>query len=550
MSHYSVLPKTIFSNFFTLLSAILLFADLFLVLCGLLLLHCLRFDPYYQESEFFPLCVSILMHFCFSLGSLLRELDRLSFPLALKRLIDNFCVPTFFFSGYVCRGLCLLRKHWIYEEKLKDIRHRPALESREGPKEEAPPQATAPSPTFSQQPPQLVDLAGSPYFAQPFNSRRFSIALPPPTRTITEESVAGHAASRARSASAQSRTAVGKLMFRFNSSLHHYLIRDGSIERIVIRYLSLNFIAALVFVVVVGVISEYSGGGCGSLNENVTKLPSYLISAALIFGLGPWTYFKVRHYEDSFGIIREIQLLLFVAIPSFFLILAWKIFRLNEVFGVSTTLILICSQLSISLVTTVVPWIQIIKRRRVEELASHQSKSSTPLEQERSLSQVMANPMEWEQLLKFSTTDFSSENLGFVMEVKKYRQLCEQYQDFFSTATVLVFSDGEGLVERAVSIIQRGDESFDVIHGSVSVIYNLYLKSSAVCEVNLNGDTKKDLVKAIREEKYHSKMFDTAEAEIMHLIQTNSFKRFRRYQSEHKAGGNFQPLSNRSFISN
>ena len=80
----------------------------------------------------------------------------------------------------------------------------------------------------------------------------------------------------------------------------------------------------------------------------------------------------------------------------------------------------------------------------------------------------------------------------------------------------------------AVNKFKNWGNQTDEQKKSANKIWSLYLKEDAELMVNIGGEERQRVKQEVQEEKFHSRMFADAQEEILNLMRSDSFERFKK----------------------
>ncbi|KAI9592919.1 hypothetical protein BDF19DRAFT_449809 [Syncephalis fuscata] len=138
----------------------------------------------------------------------------------------------------------------------------------------------------------------------------------------------------------------------------------------------------------------------------------------------------------------------------------------------------------------------------------------------------LANPSSFEKFKVFSIIDFSVENVLFYDKVRRVRALQEKKQGGTSS--------GNGSRRNRSNIIDANAASMALnkrIEREIRSIYNKFIIPGAEYELNLESDTRKDIIKDMQHGSPHVSIYDTAFSEISTLMLNNTYPRFLQWNA-------------------
>ncbi|KAK9722703.1 hypothetical protein K7432_002462 [Basidiobolus ranarum] len=236
-------------------------------------------------------------------------------------------------------------------------------------------------------------------------------------------------------------------------------------------------------------------------------IPVYVVGSCEIFILGPIVIQYIRGVSDAYNIVKElVTIVLTTGIGMcIYLIFAY----IPPVYEVRYTVPVgvwgFITLWSIHLLNCGLPLIEIY-------MTNQRSKNLPRDRKHPSFEEVLDHPVLFEKFKAFSVKDFSVENTLFY----------ERYVRLKTTPSILV-----------KNFLTRGLPS--EIQNELSSIYNTFIRDDSEYQVNLRGETLREIEIRIRDRDYSIDMFETALTEVKLLMYQHTFKRYLQQE--------FQPIA-------
>jgi len=207
---------------------------------------------------------------------------------------------------------------------------------------------------------------------------------------------------------------------------------------------------------------------------------------------------KLWHVRDTFAFKWELLVAVLVSVPS---LIVWLIARfvVNFDSAVPHEIWPLVIYMTCAIVSVACPVVLIYKSRTPlerDDSASFVSLESLPSVTSNAdfLLLVLDTPVLLDSLKKFMVTNWSVENLLFLLEIRRYQEF-------------------------------KGDPAETV--DEVRRIYELYLEPGSVFEVNLDSQDREAIMEAIQAEGVGPDIFETSWVKVFNIVKHDSVPRWR-----------------------
>ncbi|ORX94015.1 hypothetical protein K493DRAFT_352890 [Basidiobolus meristosporus CBS 931.73] len=287
---------------------------------------------------------------------------------------------------------------------------------------------------------------------------------------------------------------------------HSYIFEDRFLIRLLVGFTLLHVIMT---VVIQCLTVDY--GFSAPLRDDCLSgwefIPVYVVGSCEIFVLGPIVIQYIRGVTDAYSIVKELVMVVLTTGVGMCLYLVFA--YVPPVYDVRYTIPVgvwgFTTLWSIHLLNCGLPLLEIY-------MTNQRSKNLPRDRKHPSFEEVLDHPVLFEKFKAFSVKDFSVENTLFY----------ERYVRLKTTPSILV-----------KNFLARGLPS--EIQNELYSIYNTFIRDDSEYQVNLRGETLREIELRIRDKDYSIDMFETALTEVKLLMYQHTFKRYLQQE--------FQPIT-------
>ncbi|KAK9719419.1 hypothetical protein K7432_004822 [Basidiobolus ranarum] len=290
---------------------------------------------------------------------------------------------------------------------------------------------------------------------------------------------------------------------------HSYIFED----RFLIRILGgLTFFHVIMTIVIQCLTQDYSFSA--SLRDDCLSgweyIPVYVVGSCEIFILGPIVIQYIRGVTDAYNIVKELVAVVLTTGVGMCIYLVFA--YIPPVYDVRFTVPVgvwgFITLWNIHMLNCGLPLVEIY-------VTNQRSKNLPRDRKHPSFEEVLDHPVLFEKFKAFSVKDFSVENTLFY----------ERYMQLKTTPSILV-----------KNFLTKGLPN--EIQNELSTIYNTFILIDSEYQVNLRGETLREIEIRIRDRDYSIDMFDMALTEVKLLMYQHTFKRY--LQQEFQPIGGYQ----------